>query len=181
MQFTFDCPLYEAVQPMQIPDAPLLGAGGRRARPDMDEHAKPPRGFPSPKAAPLLHQAAHGKRLRTKRQDHFGRVTIPQHVRKDGPHIAFPRVPGPEMQHRNPWEASLQISQTVLGVAENSLRGRMKEAARIAGLACLVNVVLDVTGNAVRRFCGDIVSAPREASALSREVNGAGCHACPTW
>ena len=45
--------------------------------------------------------------------------------------IAFPGVAGREMQERNQWEASLRMSETVMGVADNPMRLRMEEAARI--------------------------------------------------
>ncbi|MCA1607545.1 MAG: lactate racemase domain-containing protein, partial [Acidobacteria bacterium] len=51
-----------------------------------------------------------------------------------GAKIVFPGVSGREMQERNQWEAAQRISETVMGVAENSMRLRIEEAARLVGL-----------------------------------------------
>jgi lactate racemase len=100
---------------------------------------------------------------------------VPHRVKgtSGGAKIAFPGVSGPEMQYKNQWEASLRMSETVMGVAENSMRLRMEEAARIAGLRYIVNVVSDGAGHIVGCFCGDIVDAHRAGSRLAVEVYGA--------
>lgn len=90
-----------------------------------------------------------------------------------GAKIAFPGVSGPEMMYRNQWEASMQMSETVMGVAENSMRLRMEEAAAMAGLRYIVNVVLDRDRRIVGCFCGDPMAAFRQGCRLSREVNAA--------
>ncbi|HET7599799.1 MAG TPA: nickel-dependent lactate racemase [Gemmatimonadales bacterium] len=90
-----------------------------------------------------------------------------------GAKIAFPGVSGPEMMERNQWEASMQMSVTVMGVAENPMRLRMEEAARLAGLAYVVNVVYDIEQRIVGCFTGDIVAAHRAGCERSREVYAA--------
>ena len=51
-----------------------------------------------------------------------------------GAKITFPGVAGREMQERNQWEASQFMSETVMGVAENTMR--------LAGsLHCLANFI----------------------------------------
>jgi nickel-dependent lactate racemase len=89
-----------------------------------------------------------------------------------GAKIMFPGVSGPEMMERNQWEASMQMSETVTGVAENPMRLRMEEAARIAGLAYLVNVVYDVNRKIVGCYCGDFVAAHREGARKACEIYG---------
>lgn len=87
-----------------------------------------------------------------------------------GAKIAFPGVSGREMMERNQWEASMHMSETVMGVPENPMRLRMEEAARMAGLAYIVNVVYDVARRVVGCFTGDVVRAHREGCKTSREV-----------
>lgn len=87
-----------------------------------------------------------------------------------GAKIAFPGVSGREMMERNQWEASMHMSETVMGVPENPMRLRMEEAARMAGLAYIVNVVYDVARRIVGCFTGDVVRAHREGCKTSREV-----------
>ena len=89
-----------------------------------------------------------------------------------GAKIAFPGVSGPEMMDRNQWQASMNMSETVMGVPENPMRLRMEEAAHIAGLRYIVNVVYGTDENhtIVGCFTGDIVEAHREGCKCSRQV-----------
>jgi nickel-dependent lactate racemase len=87
-----------------------------------------------------------------------------------GAKIMFPGVAGREMMDRNQWEASMRMSETVMGVPENSMRLRMEEAARIAGLSYIVNVVYDVQDHIVGCFTGDMVIAHRAGCKRSAEV-----------
>src|SRR5690348_1346582 len=89
-----------------------------------------------------------------------------------GAKIAFPGVAGPEMMERNQWEASMHMSVTVMGVPENPMRLRMEEAAKMAGLRYLVNVVYDVERRIAGCFVGDIVAAHRAGCRRAREVYG---------
>jgi lactate racemase len=100
---------------------------------------------------------------------------VPHRVKglSGGAKIAFPGVAGREMMDRNQWEASMHMSETVMGVPENPMRLRMEEAARMAGLRYIVNVVYDVRRRIVGCFSGDIVKAHREGSKCSREVYAA--------
>jgi nickel-dependent lactate racemase len=90
-----------------------------------------------------------------------------------GAKIAFPGVSGPEMMDRNQWEASMHMSVTVMGVAENPMRLRMEEAAALAGLRYIVNVVYDIQRRAVGCVTGDVVAAHRAGCGRAREVYGA--------
>jgi nickel-dependent lactate racemase len=90
-----------------------------------------------------------------------------------GAKIMFPGVGGKEIMERNQWEASMHMSETVMGVPENPMRLRMEEAARLAGLDYLVNVVYDVEHRIVGCFTGDFVEAHREGCKCSREVYAA--------
>jgi nickel-dependent lactate racemase len=97
---------------------------------------------------------------------------VPHRVKglSGGAKIMFPGVSGPEMMDRNQWEASMYMSETVMGVPENPMRLRMEEAARIAGLSYIVNVVYDIHRKVVGCFCGDFVRAHREGSLKARQV-----------
>jgi nickel-dependent lactate racemase len=100
---------------------------------------------------------------------------VPHRVKglSGGAKIAFPGVAGREMMERNQWEASMHMSETVMGVPENPMRLRMEEAARMAGLRYIVNVVYDIRRRIVGCFTGEIVHAHREGSKCSREVYAA--------
>jgi lactate racemase len=98
---------------------------------------------------------------------------VPHRVKgfSGGAKIAFPGVAGREIQERNQWEASLRMSETVMGVADNPMRLRMEEAARLVGLNYIANLVSDCEGKIVGCFVGDTVEAHRAGCKLSREVN----------
>jgi nickel-dependent lactate racemase len=100
---------------------------------------------------------------------------VPHRVKglSGGAKIAFPGVAGREMMDRNQWEASMHMSETVMGVPENPMRLRMEEAAQMAGLRYIVNVVYDIRRHIVGCFTGDIVKAHREGSKCSRQVYAA--------
>jgi lactate racemase len=102
---------------------------------------------------------------------------VPHRVKglSGGAKIAFPGVAGKEIMDRNQWEASMHMSETVMGIPENPMRLRMEEAARMAGLRYIVNVVYGVDPNhtVVGCFTGDIVEAHREGCKCSREVYAA--------
>ena len=88
---------------------------------------------------------------------------VPHRVKgfSGGAKIAFPGVAGREMMERNQWEASQRMSETVMGVAENSMRLRMEAAARLVGLRYIVNLVSDAAGQIAGCFAGDTVLAHR--------------------
>jgi nickel-dependent lactate racemase len=67
----------------------------------------------------------------------------------------------------------MHMSETIMGVPENPMRLRMEEAARMAGLDYLVNVVYDVEHRIVGCFTGDFVAAHREGCKRSREAYAA--------
>ena len=89
-----------------------------------------------------------------------------------GAKIMFPGVSGRELMDVNQWDASLRMSQTVMGRPDNPMRRRMEEAARIAGLSCIVNVVTDADDRIVGCFAGDFVAAHRAGVRPAREVYG---------
>ncbi|HSU67734.1 MAG TPA: nickel-dependent lactate racemase [Tepidisphaeraceae bacterium] len=97
---------------------------------------------------------------------------VPHRVKgtSGGAKIMFPGIAGPEIMERNQWEASMHMSETVMGVPENPMRLRMEEAARIAGLKYVVTVVCDIKLHIVGCFTGDFVEAHRKGSLCSREV-----------
>jgi nickel-dependent lactate racemase len=90
-----------------------------------------------------------------------------------GAKIMFPGIAGKEIMERNQWEASMHMSETVMGVPENPMRLRMEEAAGLAGLKYIVNVVYDIKKKIVGCFTGDFVQAHREGCLKSREVYAA--------
>ncbi|HYH86784.1 MAG TPA: nickel-dependent lactate racemase [Pyrinomonadaceae bacterium] len=99
---------------------------------------------------------------------------VPHRVKgfSGGAKIAFPGVAGREMQERNQWEASRRASEAVMGVAENPMRLRTEEAARMVGLKYIANLVSDADKKIVGCFTGDVVAAHRAGCRLSREING---------
>ena len=100
---------------------------------------------------------------------------VPHRVKgfSGGAKIAFPGVAGREMMERNQWEASQRMSETVMGVAQNPMRLRMEEAARLVGLRYLVNLVSDREHKLAGCFAGDPVAAHREGCKLSRAIHAA--------
>lgn len=100
---------------------------------------------------------------------------VPHRVKgfSGGAKIVFPGVSGREMQERNQWEASQRMSETVMGVAENPMRLRMEEAAQLAGLRYIVNLVSELEKKVVGCFVGNPVEAHRAGCRLSREINAA--------
>lgn len=88
-----------------------------------------------------------------------------------GAKICFPGVSGREMQERNQWEAAHYQSEDVMGVAENPMRLRIEEAARIVGLRYIVNLVSDRERKIAGCFVGDPVAAHRAGCKLSRKLN----------
>ena len=97
---------------------------------------------------------------------------VPHRVKgfSGGAKIMFPGIAGPEIMERNQWEASMHMSESVMGVPETPMRLRMEEAARMAGLKYIVNVVTDISGKIVGCFTGDFVEAHRKGCLCSREV-----------
>lgn len=97
---------------------------------------------------------------------------VPHRVKgfSGGAKIAFPGVAGREMMDRNQWQASMNMSETVMGVAENPMRLRMEEAAALAGLRYIVNVVTDISGTIVGCYCGDVTQAHRVGCRKSADV-----------
>lgn len=98
---------------------------------------------------------------------------VPHRVKgfSGGAKIAFPGVSGREVQERNQLEAARRSSEDVMGDAESPARLRTEEAARLAGLRYVVNVVSDGEKRVVGCFAGDPVAAHRAACRLSREMN----------
>lgn len=88
-----------------------------------------------------------------------------------GAKIAFPGVSGREVQERCQWEAAQHRSESVMGVAENPMRLRIEEAAKLVGLRYIVNVVSDREKRIAGCFVGDPVAAHRAGCKLSLEIN----------
>ncbi|MGH7664015.1 MAG: nickel-dependent lactate racemase [Gemmatimonadaceae bacterium] len=90
-----------------------------------------------------------------------------------GAKIAFPGVAGQEIQARSQWEAAHQRSGAIMGRPANAMRHRIEEAARLAGLRYIVNVVTDREGYIVGSVAGDPVLAHRAGCRLSADINEA--------
>jgi lactate racemase len=88
-----------------------------------------------------------------------------------GAKICFPGISGREMQERNQWEAAQFKSERIMGVADNTTRLRIEEAARLVGLHYVVNLVSDREGTIAGCFVGDPVHAHRAGCKLSRQLN----------
>jgi nickel-dependent lactate racemase len=87
-----------------------------------------------------------------------------------GGKIAIPGVAGPAIQERCHWEAAQHPSQEIMGVADNPIRLRIEEAARLVGLRYIVNSISGPAG-LVGCVAGDPVTAHREGCRLSRDIN----------
>jgi len=100
---------------------------------------------------------------------------VPHRVKglSGGAKIMFPGISGPEMMDANQWQASMHMSETVMGVAENPMRLRMEEAARICGLKYVVNLISDISNHIVGCFTGDFVAAHRAGSICSKTAYSA--------
>lgn len=266
MRIDFPYPGYEGIEPVEVPDANLLGVFSPRALQDIDETAVLRDGFARPIGSPLLreivaardrvliliddatrrtptarilpfvldelhaagvsgqqieflqapgtHRPMTEAELREKLGAAYGQYRVHEHHyldraslrdfgrTRDGtpvtanrllaerdavlgigsivPHrvkgfsggakIAFPGVAGPEMMERTQWEASMHLSVEVMGVPENPMRLRIEEAARLAGLHYIVNVVYDIQQRIVGCFVGDLVAAHRAGCLRAREV-----------
>ncbi|HEX6183623.1 MAG TPA: lactate racemase domain-containing protein [Pyrinomonadaceae bacterium] len=96
---------------------------------------------------------------------------VPHRVKgfSGGAKVAFPGVSGREVQEKSQWEASQRTAEAVMGVAENPMRLRIEEAARLVGLNYIANVVTDADKRIVGCFVGDVVEAHRAGCKLSRE------------
>lgn len=88
-----------------------------------------------------------------------------------GAKIAFPGVSGREVQERSQHQAATWRSEDLMGIAENPMRHRIEEAARLVGLRYIVNCVGDGDGRVVGCFAGDMVLAHRAGCRLSAELN----------
>jgi nickel-dependent lactate racemase len=88
-----------------------------------------------------------------------------------GADIILPGVAGKTTIDRHEWQASMQLSQVAMGIADNPVRARMEEAAAMVGLRAIVNVVTDVHGMVIGCFVGDPIKAHREGCTLAYKVN----------
>jgi lactate racemase len=88
-----------------------------------------------------------------------------------GAKIAFPGVSGREVQERCQWQAAQYPSESIMGIAENAMRLRIEEAAKLVDLRYIVNVVSDRKKSIAGCFVGDPVAAHRAGCKLSREIN----------
>src|SRR5205814_2079421 len=174
MTIDFPYPGYEQITPADVPDRNLMGVFAPQTPPDADEAAALEWGFGNAIGAPRDGTRVTANKLLTQFDFVLGIGSIVPHRVKGlsgGAKIAFPGVAGKEIMERNQWEASMHMSETVMGVPENPMRLRMEEAARMAGLRYIVNVVYGVDPNhtIVGCFTGDIVAAHREGCKCSRE------------
>jgi lactate racemase len=103
---------------------------------------------------------------------------VPHRVKgfSGGAKIAFPGVSGREMMEKNQWEASIRMSETVMGTAENPMRLRMEEAARRIGLHTIINIVCDRDNRIAGCFVGDVVKAHRAGCALAHRIYAVELH-----
>ena len=67
-----------------------------------------------------------------------------------------------------------------MGVAENPMRLQMEEAARIAGLRYVVNIVSDAKENITGCFVGDPVASHREGGCSPAQSTPSGSRSGPT-
>ncbi len=89
-----------------------------------------------------------------------------------GATIIQPGVSGPEVTGHTHWQSALYAGREILGIAENPVRREVEQIARQAGLAVILNVVMDGRHLVTAVVAGDTVAAHRQGAALSREIYG---------
>jgi nickel-dependent lactate racemase len=89
-----------------------------------------------------------------------------------GATIIQPGVSGPEVTGYTHWRSALYAGREILGLAENPVRREVEQIARQAGLAFIVNVVMDGRHKVTAVVAGDPVAAHRTGAALSRKIYG---------
>lgn len=89
-----------------------------------------------------------------------------------GATIIQPGVSGPEVTGYTHWQSALYAGREILGLAENPVRREVEQIARQAGLAFIVNVVMDGRHRVTAVVAGDPVAAHRQGATLSREIYG---------
>jgi nickel-dependent lactate racemase len=89
-----------------------------------------------------------------------------------GGKIVVPGLCGEETVDQMHWERVNTPTELVLGRADNPIRAAIDDMARKAGLHFILNVVLNVHGEVVGAFAGDMIAAHRAGCELAREVYG---------
>ncbi|RPH29386.1 DUF2088 domain-containing protein, partial [bacterium] len=87
-----------------------------------------------------------------------------------GGKIIAPGVATEEAVGEFHWQSVHYAQRDVLGIRDNPMRERIDRMARLAGLAAIVNVVLDGECRIVRCFSGDPVEAHRAGSSFAGEL-----------
>jgi nickel-dependent lactate racemase len=85
-----------------------------------------------------------------------------------GAKIVHPGVSGAATEAWTHWEASWHPTEALLGDPGNPIRREIEEGARKAGLAAVLNVVLDAQGRIQHAAYGDPVHAQRACAQVAR-------------
>ena len=89
-----------------------------------------------------------------------------------GATIVQPGVSGPEVTGYTHWQSALYPGREILGIAENPVRHEVERIAHKAGLAFIVNVVMDGQHRVTEVVAGDPVAAHRAGASRSLEIYG---------
>lgn len=88
-----------------------------------------------------------------------------------GAKIVHPGVSGAATEAWTHWEANWRPTEALMGVLENPIRLEIEEGARKAGLAAVLNVVLDARGRVHHAVHGHPVHAQRAAAHAARRLH----------
>jgi lactate racemase len=87
-----------------------------------------------------------------------------------GSKIILPGICGAEATAHTHWIGGKLPGDQMLGVVDNPVRSKMNEAARLAGLAFIINAICDTKGGTIAIVAGDPVEAHRRSAEIARET-----------
>ncbi len=93
-----------------------------------------------------------------------------------GAETILPGIAGEETVSRLYWESGVVSDDEILGLTDNPVRSEMELAAKRAGLAFVVDAVIDTKGCPVGFVAGDPAKAFRKGADIARKAFGAYFH-----
>jgi len=89
-----------------------------------------------------------------------------------GSKIVLPGVSGAKTTGQTHWLSAQYSGNEIIGKVSNPVRQEIESVARMAGLAYIVNAVLDGKGKLVDCFCGDPIAAFQAGARLALDIFG---------
>lgn len=89
-----------------------------------------------------------------------------------GSKIVLPGVSGAKTTGQTHWLSAQYSGNEIIGKVNNPVRHEIEFVARMAGLAYIVNAVLDGKGKLVDCFCGDPIEAFQAGARLALDIFG---------